>query len=98
MALIMNKPPSHIICLAMCPCDGTVNCGEAFEQFVARAPEILECYAQTGDADVIMKIRVRDLDALRDFLDQLLRATGGLASLRSSIVLKTLKEGNNLSV
>ena len=69
-----------------------------FEQFVQRAPEVLECYAQTGDADMIMKIVVRDLEELRDFFDRLLHATGGLASLRSGIVLKTLKDSPQLAV
>ncbi len=63
----------------------------AFRDFVSRADEVVECWSQTGDADFLMKILVRDLAHLSDVLDRLIAVTGGLASLRSSIVLKELK-------
>lgn len=63
----------------------------AFRDFVFRAEEVVECWSQTGDADFLMKILVRDLAHLADFIDRLIAATGGLATLRSSIVLRELK-------
>ena len=64
----------------------------AFHRFVQEAPEVLECYAQTGDADFLLKIIVRDLGALSSFFDRLLKATGGVASMRSGVVIKTIKQ------
>ena len=65
-------------------------------RFIESAPEILECYSQTGDADFLMKIVVRDLDQLSAFVDRMIRSTGGLASIRSAIVLKTIKNTTEL--
>lgn len=67
----------------------------ALEQFLRESPEVLECYAQTGDADLLMKIVVEDLARLAAFLDRLVVATGGLAILRSSVVLKVLKQSSS---
>ncbi|MGO8657918.1 Lrp/AsnC ligand binding domain-containing protein, partial [Rhizobium ruizarguesonis] len=53
---------------------------------------ILECYSQTGDADFLMKVMTRDLEHLSQFLERMIRVTDNLASVKSSIVLKTLKK------
>lgn len=65
-------------------------------RFIATAPEILECYSQTGDADFLMKIVARDLEHLSLFLERMIKTTGGLASVTSSIVLRTLKKSTEL--
>ena len=67
-----------------------VNAG--FHRFVLEAPEVLECYAQTGDADFLLKIIVHDLEELSRFFDRLLSVTGGVASMRSGVVIKSIKE------
>ena len=69
-----------------------VESNERFREFLRNAPEVLECYAQTGDADYLLKILVSDLEALSNFLDRLLAATGGVAAMRTSVVLKTIKQ------
>jgi DNA-binding Lrp family transcriptional regulator len=68
----------------------------AFRKFILGASEVVECYSQTGDADFLMKVMTRDLPHLSDFVDRLIAAAGGLASLRSSIVLKTVKKTTEL--
>ncbi|GJD53214.1 DNA-binding transcriptional activator DecR [Methylobacterium crusticola] len=68
----------------------------AFHRFVREAPEVVECFAQTGDADLIMKVVARDLGHLSRFFDTLIAATGGLAALRSGIVLKSIKRTTEL--
>jgi Lrp/AsnC family leucine-responsive transcriptional regulator len=65
-------------------------------RFIEAAPEILECYSQTGDADFLMKIMASDLDHLSVFLERMIKASGGLASVTSSIVLRTLKKSTEL--
>lgn len=64
---------------------------EAFRRFIIEAPEVLESYMQSGDADLILKVAVPDLEALADFIDRLIRVSGGLAALRSYIVLRSIK-------
>lgn len=76
--------------------DGARN--EAFYAFVREAPEVLECYMQSGDVDLLLKIAIRDLGALADFIDRLIAATGGLAGQRSYIVLRTIKTTNELAI
>ena len=66
----------------------------AFCEFISNAREVVECYAQTGDADYIVKIICRGLGELSQFLDRMIKASGGLASLRSSIALKEIKKGH----
>lgn len=62
-----------------------------FHGFVARKDEILECYAQTGTDDFLLKVVARDLKHFSEILDVIIRSTGGLASIHSSVVLKTVK-------
>lgn len=76
--------------------DGARN--EAFYTFVQDAPEVLECYMQSGDVDLLLRVAIRDLGALADFIDRLIAATGGVAGLRSYIVLRSIKTTNELAV
>lgn len=39
-----------------------------------------------------MKVMTRDLDHLSQFLERMIRVTDNLASVKSSIVLKTIKK------
>lgn len=71
---------------------------DAFHQFVREKPEVLECYMQSGEVDLMLKIAVRDLAALADLLDQLVSITGGVTALKSSIVLRAIKATNELPV
>ncbi|MBN9415300.1 AsnC family transcriptional regulator [bacterium SCN 62-11] len=64
----------------------------AFKEFVCAAPEVLECYAQTGDADFLLKILVRNLSELNEFFDRLLNATGGVGAMQSGVVMSTIKQ------
>jgi Lrp/AsnC family leucine-responsive transcriptional regulator len=64
----------------------------AFKDFVCEAPEVLECYAQTGDADFLLKILVRNLSELNQFFDRLLSATGGVGAMQSGVVMSTIKQ------
>lgn len=68
----------------------------SLQQFLLESPEVLECHAQTGDADMILKIVARDLPHLSDFIDRLIAVTGGLASLRTGVVLKSIKTTTEL--
>ncbi|AIF46314.1 Lrp/AsnC family transcriptional regulator [Dyella japonica] len=64
------------------------------ERFVALVndwPEVVSCYALTGDMDYLLHVYVTDLqDFSRFLLDRLLNASG-VADVNSSFVLRTVK-------
>lgn len=70
----------------------------AFRKFVLASAEAVECYSQTGDADYIIKVFCNDLDDFSNFLDRMVKAAGGFAAMRSSIVLKEIKNFTTLPV
>ena len=67
-----------------------------FECAVAGLPEVLECYAVTGEADYALKIVAPDLAQLSDLLLKRLLALPGVANVRSHIALETVKHGTAL--
>ncbi len=67
-----------------------------FEALVARRPEILDCYAVTGEADFILRIVAADLATFADFVSHSLLRLPGMRSLRSSIVLHRIKQTTEL--
>lgn len=71
--------------------DHTLEGNETIARIIANSPEILECFAQTGEYDLLLKIVARDLPHLNIILEKLINATGGVAAMKSSIVLKTIK-------
>jgi len=62
-----------------------------FTDVVVDLPEILECYAVTGDFDFVLKVVARDLKSLSTFLMEKLMRLPGVDSVRSSICLDELK-------
>jgi Lrp/AsnC family leucine-responsive transcriptional regulator len=65
---------------------------DGFEAAVLRFPEILECYSVTGEQDFVLRIVAKDLKAFADFLSNRLLRVPGVRSVRSSIVLHTIKQ------
>lgn len=62
-----------------------------FRAVAAGLPEILECYAVTGDFDYMLKVVARDLPALSRFLMDTLLKLPGVTSVRSSVCLEEIK-------
>jgi len=69
-----------------------------FHRRVKALPEILECQALTGEADYLLKIAVPDLKAFSDFLSENLMRAPEVAAIRSSIVLDSIKSGNEYAI
>jgi Lrp/AsnC family transcriptional regulator, leucine-responsive regulatory protein len=64
---------------------------ERFVELVNGWPEVVGCYALTGDMDYLLHVYVTDLqDFSRFLLDRLLNAAG-VADVNSSFVLRTVK-------
>jgi DNA-binding Lrp family transcriptional regulator len=71
---------------------------ETFIARVAARPEVLECFATTGEADYHLRVVCDDKDAYNDFLDTFLFRLPGLAHVRTNLVLKVIKSTTRLPV
>jgi Lrp/AsnC family leucine-responsive transcriptional regulator len=68
------------------------NTAANFEQAMRDCPEVLECYAVTGDADYIIKVVASDPKDYQAFLEAKIFRTPFIAQIRSSIALKEVKD------
>ena len=62
-----------------------------FEAAVAGCPQIVACYATTGQADYVIKVLVTDIKSYESFLHEVAFKLPGVTHVRSSVVLKELK-------
>lgn len=63
-------------------------------EFVARVqrrPEVLECFATTGDADYHLRVVVADMAAYNRFLDEFMFRIPGIRHVRTNMILKEIK-------
>jgi Lrp/AsnC family leucine-responsive transcriptional regulator len=74
------------------------NPSEQFHQAVASMPQVLECWAVTGDSDYVMKVVAADLRAFNRFLMQDLLALKVVTAVRTSILLQAVKHTTALPV
>ena len=63
----------------------------AFRRLVDNHPEIVECYAISGNYDYMLKVRVSDVEAYEAFLVQNLLRNPYVASVASAFTLRELK-------
>jgi DNA-binding Lrp family transcriptional regulator len=64
---------------------------ENFIKEVMRHPEVLECFATSGESDFHLRVVVEDMDAYNAFLDDFIFRLPGVSQVRSDIVLKEIK-------
>lgn len=70
-----------------------------FEKKLAKLPEVLECHLITGQqADYLLKVIVKDMDAYQYFLLNKLTTIEGITGVHSSFVLKSPVNDNQLPV
>lgn len=62
-----------------------------FIREVLRHPEVLECFATSGEADFHLRVVVEDIDAYNEFLDEFIFKLPGVSQVRSNIILKEIK-------
>jgi Lrp/AsnC family transcriptional regulator, leucine-responsive regulatory protein len=62
-----------------------------FKDLISDMPQILECYAVTGDFDYVLKVIARDLRSLSQFLMDTLMQMAGVTGVRSSVCLDEIK-------
>ena len=69
---------------------------ENFVREVKRHPEVLECFATSGEADYHLRVVAEDIDAYNRFLDDFILKLPGVSQVRSNIVLKEIKDDTAL--
>jgi len=62
-----------------------------FEEAIMARPEVMECFATTGDADFILRVVTASIDSLDKFLADFLFALPHISLVRSNIALRELK-------
>ncbi|MBI5275901.1 MAG: Lrp/AsnC family transcriptional regulator [Burkholderiales bacterium] len=67
-----------------------------FQQQVLDCPQIVSCYATTGQADYMIKVLVPDIKSYESFLHEVLFRLTGVTHVRSSVVLKEVKADTRL--
>lgn len=69
-----------------------------FEKAVAACPQIISCYATTGQADYVLKVLVPDIKRYERFLHETVFKLPGVTHVRSSVVLKEMKSETRLPI
>ena len=69
-----------------------------FERAVAASPQIVRCVSTTGAADYILTVLIADIKAYEQFLHDTIFKLPGVTHVRSSIVLKEVKQEVRLLV
>jgi Lrp/AsnC family leucine-responsive transcriptional regulator len=70
----------------------------ALEQAIRKFPEILECYAISGDFDYLLKVVAADLKSLSNFLTDRLMQVRGVSGVRSMVCLEEIKHASPLPI
>lgn len=71
---------------------------ENFIQAVMTRPEVLDCFATTGDADYHLRIRCRDLASYNAFLEEFMFSLEGVSTVKTNLILRQLKHETRLVV
>jgi Lrp/AsnC family transcriptional regulator, leucine-responsive regulatory protein len=69
-----------------------------FEQVVLAHPQIVSCYATTGQADYVIKVLAPDIKSYERFLHETAFKLPGVTHVRSSVVLKEVKADVRLPI
>ena len=65
---------------------------EAFTRLINESPEVLECYAVTGEYDYQLKVLATDMRAYYRFLEEKLMSRDFISRTSSTVVMKKIKE------
>jgi DNA-binding Lrp family transcriptional regulator len=71
---------------------------EAFRKEIVQLPEVLECYNLTGEDDYILKVIVKDVPHLENFLLRQLTAMPAVDKVRTGLVLNEIKSTTAIPV
>jgi DNA-binding Lrp family transcriptional regulator len=66
----------------------------AFEEALARTPQVAEAYLMSGQSDYLIKVLVRDDDSYERIHREILSALPGVQRLVSQFTIRTLESGD----
>lgn len=69
----------------------TEEATKIFEEAILARPEVLQFYNVTGEADFLLCVVAKDIDAYGEFIDKWLRKITFIKNIRSSIVLREIR-------
>ena len=64
---------------------------EALSQQLKNCPEVVECFATTGDSDYHVRVICADIEAYNRFMETTLFNNPSVRSMRTNVVLKRIK-------
>jgi Lrp/AsnC family transcriptional regulator, leucine-responsive regulatory protein len=76
----------------------TSECGAGVGDQLAAIPEVQEVHEVAGDDCFYIKIRAADTESLGVLLRERIKAVPNVVNTRTTVVLKTFKEGNLLPI
>lgn len=62
-----------------------------FETQIREYPEVLQCYATTGQSDFILRVVIQDMPAYDRFLNEKIFTLKGIAQVNSNFALREIK-------
>jgi len=74
----------------------TASTAQEFVDRIAEIPEVVSCYIVSGSYDAILHVAARDSAAYSDIVFFKLRRIPGVKDVRSSFVMRTIKESPGL--
>ena len=69
-----------------------------FAKDVQLWPEVVECFAMSGDMDYLIRVQVKDLQAFSTFAMDKLMQHPSVVDMKSSFTMQTIKERVGLSI
>ncbi len=76
----------------------SVDHTHSFEQAMKACPEVLQCYAITGNADFVLRVMVRDIKAYDLFLNEKVFPLEGISQVHSNFALREIKSETALPI
>ena len=73
-----------------------VHLVQQFREEIQEMPQVLECFFLTGQSDYLLKVAVKNRQALEYFLVHVLTPASGVARLQTSVVLSEVKSRSTL--
>jgi Lrp/AsnC family leucine-responsive transcriptional regulator len=93
-AALVSPPALGLVLQAMVQVtldDHSEKTVEAFEAAIRARPEVVACYAMTGDMDFLLHILVPDLASFSEFAMKALLRMPGVRGTRSSFIMQAVK-------
>ncbi|MBQ0831548.1 Lrp/AsnC family transcriptional regulator [Marinobacter sp.] len=76
----------------------TIDSTAEIEQKVSSYPEVLQCFAVTGNADFVLRVIVPDMASYDRFLNDKIFTLHGIAQVNSNFALREIKNTQTIPV